>query len=89
MSISKSDLIKQVANTSIYSQTQVQEIIDLTLTAIRDALKQGDSIALVGFGTFTAKDRPARMGRNPATGASINIPASVAVKFKPAKTFLG
>ena len=54
--------------------------------AIQDALARGDSIALTGFGTFSVKSRPARTGRNPGTGESIEIAASMAPSFKAGKT---
>ena len=60
--------------------------VDGVLDAIQDALAKGDTVALTGFGTFSVRSRPARTGRNPATGESIEIAASKSPAFKAGKT---
>lgn len=61
------------------------EAVNATLDAIGDALAKGDSVQLIGFGTFEVRDTKARIGRNPSTGAELNIPASKKVGFKVGK----
>ena len=56
--------------------------MDATVAAVKDTLVKGDKIQLVGFGTFSVAERPAREGRNPSTGATITIPAKKVAKFK-------
>ncbi|MEQ1546805.1 HU family DNA-binding protein, partial [Methyloglobulus sp.] len=60
--------------------------LDALTKTIETALATGDSITLVGFGTFSVKDRPARMGRNPQTGQEMSIAASKSPSFKPGKS---
>ena len=85
---SKTDLIKTVASAHGLTQSQAAGVVDTILTGIQETLKAGGKVSLHGFGTFSTKERAARTGRNPATGASINIPASTNVKFKPTTNFL-
>lgn len=67
------------------TQAEVREMVDATLAAIRERAEAGDTIRFNGFGTFQVKARPARMGRNPATGAAIEIPESRKLVFKASK----
>jgi nucleoid DNA-binding protein len=64
---------------------QAEAALSATLEAIQGALKGGDSVSLVGFGTFSANQRDARTGRNPRTGETIQIAAKTVAKFKPGK----
>ena len=84
----KADLIRTVATTQNFTQSQASDIVDIMLTGIQETLKSGGKVSIHGFGTFSTKERAARTGRNPATGASIQIAASTSVKFKPASNFL-
>lgn len=82
--MNKSDLIRTVADGADLRHAEAVRIVDTVFDAITDALRNGDSVTLSGFGTFTAKERKARQGRNPATGAPILIGARTSVTFKAA-----
>lgn len=69
------------------SQKQAMEAVELFLESIKESLKEGDKVSLVGFGTFYLKTKDARNGRNPRTGERIQIPAKSVVAFKPGKEF--
>ena len=84
--MNKKELIKSVADKSAISQKDVTAVLDALIETISDTLKNKDSIALVGFGTFETVERAARVGRNPKTGAEIQIPAAISPKFKAGKT---
>ena len=79
----KAELIDAVAEATESSKAAAGAAIDAVLAAIADALGKGEEVRLVGFGTFSVKERAASKGRNPATGAEIDIPASKNVRFKP------
>ncbi|MBF0140976.1 MAG: HU family DNA-binding protein [Magnetococcales bacterium] len=81
-----SDLKKSVSDATGMKQDDAEKVIKAMTASIEDALKAGDSVVFVGFGTFAVAERPARKGRNPATGQEIQIPATKTVKFKPGKT---
>ena len=83
--MNKSDLIEAVADTADISKTAAGWAVDGLLEAITNALKNGDSVTLVGFGTFSVRQRQARNGRNPKTGEIIEIKASKIPGFKPGK----
>ena len=83
--VNKADLIDSVADATDMSKAEAGRALDAVLNGIAGALSQGDSVALVGFGTFNVRERAARMGRNPATGATIQIAASKGVGFKAGK----
>ena len=83
--MNKNELIAVVADKSSLSKKDAEKAIGATITAISEALKAGDKVQLVGFGTFEVKARAARKGHNPVTGAEINIPASKAPSFKAGK----
>jgi len=84
--MNKNDLIGVVAEKAEISKAQASQAVDAVFDAISGALKGGDEVRLVGFGTFAVSDRKATTGRNPATGAEIQIPASKQAKFRPGKT---
>ena len=81
----KNDLIGVVADKAGLTKAQAGEAVDAVFDAITASLKSGDEVRLVGFGTFAVSKRKASVGRNPATGAEIKIPASNQAKFKPGK----
>jgi len=83
--MNKNELTNVVADKTGLSKTQAAEAVDGVFEAITAALKGGDEVRLVGFGTFAVSQRKASKGRNPATGAEIDIPASNQPKFKPGK----
>jgi nucleoid DNA-binding protein len=81
----KADLINYIAQRSSLTKKDSAAALEATLTAITCALSNGEPVTLVGFGTFAVSERAARDGINPATKATIKIPASKAVKFKAGK----
>ena len=83
--MNKGDLIDAIAASTGLSKADAGRAIDATTSAIAGELSGGGSVSLVGFGTFSVSHRAARMGRNPATGASIHINASNVPKFKAGK----
>jgi DNA-binding protein HU-beta len=83
--MNKGDLISKIAEEANLSKAQAQEALEATLGAISETLQNGNRASLIGFGTFSVTQRNARVGRNPQTGESINIPAKTVVKFKPGK----
>ncbi|NGZ07439.1 MAG: HU family DNA-binding protein [Magnetococcales bacterium] len=84
--MNKSELIDSVAAEAKLTKAQAGEAIDAVVNAIQNALKAGQQVNLVGFGSFMVTERAARSGRNPRTGAEINIPAAKLPKFKPGKS---
>jgi len=80
-----SDLVDAVAAKTGASKADAKKNVEAVFGAVADALVAKDSVAVPGFGTFTAKEKPARTGRNPSTGEEIKIPARTVAAFKPAK----
>lgn len=80
--MTKSDLISAVAEKANLSKKDAESAISAVTTVITEALADGDKVSLVGFGTFSVKDRAARTGINPKTKEAIEIPASKAPVFK-------
>ena len=78
----KVELVEAVATSVGLTKADANRAIDATFDAITKALKKGDKITLIGFGTFGVSRREARTGRNPQTGAAVKIPARNAVTFK-------
>ncbi|MGD8384731.1 MAG: HU family DNA-binding protein [Lysobacterales bacterium] len=83
--MNKSDLIDSMAAASGLSKADAGRALDAFTSAVTSSLKSGQSVSLVGFGTFSVKHRAARTGRNPRTGATINIAASNNPAFKAGK----
>ncbi len=82
--MNKSDLIKSIADTTGVKQAEATRLVDSVFDTITGALRNQQTVTISGFGSFVAKTRAARDGRNPATGATIKIPARTAVTFKAA-----
>ncbi len=80
--MNKSELIEAVAASADIPKAAAGRAVDAVVEAITGALKEGDQVALVGFGTFSVKERAARTGRNPQTGAPIEIAAANIPSFK-------
>jgi DNA-binding protein HU-beta len=80
--MNKTELVEKIAAGADLSKVDAKKALDATVAAIKDALAAGDKVALVGFGTFSISERPAREGINPATKEKIQIPAKKAPKFK-------
>lgn len=80
--MNKTELIEKIAQASGLDKTSSKKALDATVEAIKDALVAGDKITLIGFGTFSVAERPAREGINPATKQKIKIAAKKVAKFK-------
>lgn len=83
--MNKAQLVEIVADKTKSTKSQTEIILDATLKAIQDALKKGDEVKLVGFGTFSKTSRKPRQGRNPKTGETVKIPSAHVPRFKPGK----
>ena len=83
--MNKAELINVVSAAAEVSKKAAETVITATLDAITDALKEGEKVQLVGFGSFEVKKRAARVGRNPKTKEPIEIPASTVPVFKAGK----
>ena len=83
--MNKAELIESVAEKTDMSKAEAGRAVDAVVSTITDALKKQDDVALIGFGTFTVRERAARAGRNPQTGETIQIKASKMPAFKAGK----
>ncbi len=83
--VNKNDLIAMVADQAGLTKQDATKAVDAVLDGITAALKDGEEVRLVGFGTFAVAERAASEGRNPRTGEKIDIPASRTPKFKAGK----
>ncbi|HIZ31962.1 MAG TPA: HU family DNA-binding protein [Candidatus Bacteroides merdigallinarum] len=81
--MNKSELINAMAAESGLSKADAKKALDAFIASVTRAMKEGDKVALVGFGTFSVSERAARTGINPSTKQTIEIPAKKVVKFKP------
>lgn len=84
--MTKTELVDKIASSAGIKKSEAAQALDATLEAIKGALKKGQKVTLVGFGTFSVSKRKARKGRNPRTGQEIKIPASKVPKFTAGKT---
>lgn len=80
--MNKAELIDAVAKITQQPRAQTLEMFDAFMAVVQNALSSGNSVQMMGFGTFVVQERAARVGRNPATGKEMNIPAKKVVKFK-------
>ncbi len=80
--MNKAELIEAVAKSTKQTKTNVEETLNALMATVQSSLVKGDNVQLIGFGTFAAESRAARVGRNPATGKELKIPAKKVVKFK-------
>ncbi|KMK97650.1 transcriptional regulator HU subunit alpha [Aeromonas enteropelogenes] len=83
--MNKSQLMDKIADGADISKAAAGRALDAFIDAVGEALKEGDQVALVGFGTFAVRERAARSGRNPQTGATIEIAAGKVPAFKAGK----
>jgi len=83
--MNKAELITAIANNTDLTKAQAGNALDGLVTVVTSALTNGEKVTVLGFGTFSTADRAARPGRNPKTGAEIQIPAKTIAKFKPGK----
>jgi DNA-binding protein HU-beta len=83
--VNKSELIDHIATQADISKAAATRALDAAIGAVKTSLKKGQSVTLVGFGTFSVGKRTARAGRNPRTGEAIKIKAAKLARFKPGK----
>lgn len=83
--MNKTQLVKKIAEKSGLSVKASGDALNAFLDSVKEALAAGDSVNLIGFGTFSVRERTARKGKNPRTGAVIDIPASKVPAFKAGK----
>jgi DNA-binding protein HU-beta len=83
--MNKKELVAAVAEQSDITHASAERVLDAFTEAVSEALSKGEDVSVVGFGSFTVKERAARAGRNPRTGESIAIPAGRAPAFRPGK----
>ncbi|MGB9711813.1 MAG: HU family DNA-binding protein [Dissulfurimicrobium sp.] len=81
--MNKGEIIDRMAKAAGISKTAADKALTEFTNAVAEALKSGDKVTLIGFGAFHVSERQARTGRNPRTGAKLQIPAKKMVKFKP------
>lgn len=84
--MTKAELIDKIAATAAITKADAAKSLDATIDSIKGALKKGQKVTLVGFGTFSVSKRKARKGRNPRTGEEIKIPATKVPKFTAGKS---
>lgn len=84
--MNKLDLVNAVAEKAGITKRDAERAVSALVQSIEEALRQGDRVSLVGFGTFEVRDRKPRVGRNPQTGQEIRIPAGRVASFKPGKS---
>jgi DNA-binding protein HU-beta len=87
--MNKAELIDAIADSAELTKADATRALDATIESIQKALKKGDRIGLVGFGSFSVSKRAARIGRNPQTGKEIKIAAKKVVKFKAGSELSG
>ena len=85
--MSKADLVEKIAKDVDIAKAVAERVLNSILQNITKAVTKGDSVQLIGFGTFASGKRAARVGRNPKTGEAIQIPAAKTVKFTAGKAF--
>ena len=84
--MTKKELIDRAADEAEVSKADTEKVLNAILNTVQEALVEKKTVTLVGFGTFTTTERQARKGRNPQSGAEIEIPASTVAKFRPGKS---
>ena len=83
--MNRADLVEKIAAGTKLSKSDATRVLDVTVGAIKESLKKGQKVTLVGFGTFSVSNRKERTGRNPRTGETVKIPAMKAPKFVPTR----
>lgn len=85
--MTKAEIVNRISEVTGMSRKDSIVGLELFLSSIKDALREGEKVSLVGFGTFYVKEKKARNGRNPRTGEKIQIPPKLIATFKPGKSF--
>jgi DNA-binding protein HU-beta len=86
--MTKIEMVNKIGENVALPKSDIEKILDQFVKVTQETLKTGDKVSLTGLGSFVPKDRKARTGRNPKTGAAVNVPAKKVVKFKPGKELL-
>ncbi len=84
--MNKAELIDAIADKANLTKADAARALDAFIDSVTEALKEGDNVTLIGFGTFTVKERKERQGRNPRTGEPMTIKAAKIPAFKPGKS---
>ncbi len=87
--MNKTELIGKVAEKAGMTKKDTEKIVNTFIDVVQGTLGKGDTVAILGFGTFLSRERPAREGRNPRTGEAIQIPASRVPVFRPGRGLKG
>ena len=85
--MNKRELVEHVSQSLETTKSAAEETVQVVLEAVRHGLRRDGEVSVAGFGTWTRRERAARVGRNPQTGEPMDIPASTSVGFKPAKAW--
>lgn len=85
--MTKRDLVNYISDKAEISKQNAEKALNATLDGIIEALKNDDKVSIIGFGTFSVRERAAREGRNPSTGEPLHIPATKVPRFAPGKSF--
>lgn len=86
--MTKIEVISKIGENVALPKKDIEKVLDQFVKITQDALKEGKKVSLTGLGSFSAKERKARLARNPKTGEKVNVPAKKVVKFKPGKDLL-
>ena len=89
VTLNKTELIGKVAEQAGMTKKDTEKVVNTLIDVVEDTLAKGDTVAILGFGTFLSRERPAREGRNPRTGEAIQIPASKVPVFRPGRGLRG
>jgi DNA-binding protein HU-beta len=84
--MNKGELVTKIAKETGATKLDTEKVLNSFMETVKDTLKEGDKVSLLGFGTFDTSERSARKGRNPRNGEEIDIPAKTVPKFKAGKT---
>jgi len=87
--MNKTELIAKVAEQANMTKKDTERFVNAFIDVVENALAEGDTVSILGFGTFLSRERPAREGRNPRTGEAIQIPASRVPVFRPGRGLRG
>ncbi|HHW25978.1 MAG TPA: HU family DNA-binding protein [Firmicutes bacterium] len=87
--MNKTELIAKVAEQAGMTKKDTEKIVNTLIDVVQDTLAKGEPVAILGFGTFLSRERPARDGRNPRTGEAIQIPAARVPVFRPGRGLKG
>ncbi len=86
--MTKIEVISKIGENVALPKKDIEKVLDQFVKITQDALKQGEKVSLTGLGSFSSRERKARLARNPKTGEKVQVPAKKIVKFKPGKDLL-